>query len=462
MPSFVVPSSPPISSRSSPGSIIDNPHQQPLSKRLFNQKQSASHDSRRSDSRADYFSPKDAPSDKRHKLDLLQRHRQAEPRPNIDINLKKATATFYQPPRQSFRLLAASLSNSSSAIGTVGARISSNRDSSPSSRCVPPLGTGSDSARFSTVKTNLDSKRRRDRRSSSSSSSVSSSSEQSSSTRRDRSSTKESTPVTTPQPEPTSPSQKRQQLHDPVLSVENSTTVPAEKRRRVWTAWTERKVFSDDDSSSSDSDREDDFDFSQHFWIRRRIDTERGGLANDEVIFASQNNGDNTDDDIIGGTEHNSKSNLAVGALASSLTAMNTRAAPIDISAPNRHPSASPAGSNNVPSNLTSALRNAQAFDPQQHALMGYARSIGMGGLDGVSQSGGRKDSFGAAMAGAGTYWEGGRTIPQGNSHRDKPRRESVASSGMGGGMSWGGISVGSWIRDEYVFIYVFFGGTTC
>lgn len=42
-----------------------------------------------------------------------------------------------------------------------------------------------------------------------------------------------------------------------------------------------------------------------------------------------------------------------------------------------------------------------------------------------------------------------------------KLRRESMvngdmARSLMGGGMSWGGVSVGSWIRDEYVYILFF------
>jgi hypothetical protein len=31
----------------------------------------------------------------------------------------------------------------------------------------------------------------------------------------------------------------------------------------------------------------------------------------------------------------------------------------------------------------------------------------------------------------------------------DKPRRESIAAQSLGTGMSWGGVSVGSWIRDE-------------
>lgn len=35
-------------------------------------------------------------------------------------------------------------------------------------------------------------------------------------------------------------------------------------------------------------------------------------------------------------------------------------------------------------------------------------------------------------------------------SNREKPRRESLAGS-LVGGMSWGGVSVGSWIRDEFV-----------
>ena len=40
------------------------------------------------------------------------------------------------------------------------------------------------------------------------------------------------------------------------------------------------------------------------------------------------------------------------------------------------------------------------------------------------------------------------RPIAMSNSNREKPRRESIAGS-LVGGMSWGGVSVGSWIRDE-------------
>jgi transcription factor SFP1 len=61
------------------------------------------------------------------------------------------------------------------------------------------------------------------------------------------------------------------------------------------------------------------------------------------------------------------------------------------------------------------------------------------GGLD--SNTGrNREGSFGAA-----------KPISMNNPNRNadsRPRRESLAGS-LVGGMSWGGVSVGSWIRDE-------------
>lgn len=60
-----------------------------------------------------------------------------------------------------------------------------------------------------------------------------------------------------------------------------------------------------------------------------------------------------------------------------------------------------------------------------------------------------RKESFGAAMA---QYGNGTKPIMMVGSNRDKQRRESLAGS-LVGGMSWGGVSVGSWIRDEYVLL---------
>jgi transcription factor SFP1 len=32
---------------------------------------------------------------------------------------------------------------------------------------------------------------------------------------------------------------------------------------------------------------------------------------------------------------------------------------------------------------------------------------------------------------------------------KDRPRRESNAMNSLVNGLSWGGVSVGSWIRDE-------------
>lgn len=56
-----------------------------------------------------------------------------------------------------------------------------------------------------------------------------------------------------------------------------------------------------------------------------------------------------------------------------------------------------------------------------------------------------RKDSIGAATA---QWGNGTKPISMSGSNRDKGRRESLAGS-LVGGMSWGGVSVGSWIRDE-------------
>jgi transcription factor SFP1 len=58
-----------------------------------------------------------------------------------------------------------------------------------------------------------------------------------------------------------------------------------------------------------------------------------------------------------------------------------------------------------------------------------------------------RKDSIGASMA---QWTSGTKPISVSGSNRDRPRRESLAGS-LVGGMSWGGVSVGSWIRDDII-----------
>lgn len=66
----------------------------------------------------------------------------------------------------------------------------------------------------------------------------------------------------------------------------------------------------------------------------------------------------------------------------------------------------------------------------------------------------GRRDSLTGALAASGShYGSGAQPISMSNANRERPRRESLAGS-MVSGMSWGGISVGSWVRDEYGFSF--------
>lgn len=99
---------------------------------------------------------------------------------------------------------------------------------------------------------------------------------------------------------------------------------------------------------------------------------------------------------------------------------------PIDIATPTRNASSSPSSQGKQNPNFhdtdsrTSAIMSGIAYDS----------SMGRG----------RQDSF-----------AGAKPISMANPNRDpRPRRESLAGS-LVGGMSWGGVSVGSWIRDEYV-----------
>jgi transcription factor SFP1 len=98
---------------------------------------------------------------------------------------------------------------------------------------------------------------------------------------------------------------------------------------------------------------------------------------------------------------------------------------PIDIATPTRNASSSP-------SSQGKKIPNYHNTDSRTSAMMstGFDSSMGRG----------RQDSFGGA-----------KPISMNNPNRNadgRPRRESLAGS-LVGGMSWGGVSVGSWIRDE-------------
>lgn len=101
-------------------------------------------------------------------------------------------------------------------------------------------------------------------------------------------------------------------------------------------------------------------------------------------------------------------------------------ATPIDIATPSRNPSSSPSSQGQKSNKYLDT-------DSRTSAMMsgaGYDASMGRG----------RQDSF-----------AGAKPISMNNPNRNgdgRPRRESMAGS-LVGGMSWGGVSVGSWIRDE-------------
>ncbi|KAF2471096.1 uncharacterized protein BDR25DRAFT_325370 [Lindgomyces ingoldianus] len=119
---------------------------------------------------------------------------------------------------------------------------------------------------------------------------------------------------------------------------------------------------------------------------------------------------------------------------------MASTASPIDISTPPRFNSSSP---RNQTSNLTFALQEAGA----NHDLAGTAHANTAGGnefRDGRLSVGGRNDSISNGL-GSSFYGSGARPI----SMKDRPRRESNNMGSFAGGVSWGGVSVGSWIRDD-------------
>lgn len=124
---------------------------------------------------------------------------------------------------------------------------------------------------------------------------------------------------------------------------------------------------------------------------------------------------------------------------------MDGAAQPIDITTPPRFNSQSP---RNQQSNLTFALQEANVQGDHAAALPVQARD----GNDGRPSVGGRQNSISNGMNPSSFYNRSAINIPAG---RDKPRRESATGSFINGGMSWGGVSVGSFVRDEYVSLHL-------
>lgn len=120
---------------------------------------------------------------------------------------------------------------------------------------------------------------------------------------------------------------------------------------------------------------------------------------------------------------------------------MNGQQSPFDLSA--RQTSVSPPGQQ--ASNLTSALQKAANNDRAGNSSVPAASNASAV----YKAAAARKDSLSASMS---QWGNGTKPISVMGSNREKPRRESLAGS-LVGGMSWGGVSVGSWIRDESVYL---------
>ncbi|MCJ1309663.1 Transcriptional regulator of ribosomal biogenesis proteins [Agyrium rufum] len=95
-------------------------------------------------------------------------------------------------------------------------------------------------------------------------------------------------------------------------------------------------------------------------------------------------------------------------------------------------------------SNLTSALQSTTGNGRRSSLTASIMAGNGKYG------AGGRHDSVGATSGMGPSYGTGAQPISMGSSNRPRDRRESVAGS-MTNGMSWGGVSVGSWIRDDVI-----------
>ncbi|KAI9702731.1 MAG: Transcriptional regulator of ribosomal biogenesis proteins [Bogoriella megaspora] len=114
--------------------------------------------------------------------------------------------------------------------------------------------------------------------------------------------------------------------------------------------------------------------------------------------------------------------------------AMTVSSPPIDISPPARFGSSSPG---NQTSNLTSALQGAGPLQRPSSTLNVTEKSSRQ-----LSRQASRDET---ALNGISYYGSGAQPITM----AERPRKESLAGSLVNG--SWGGVSVGSWIRDDIV-----------
>ena len=180
-------------------------------------------------------------------------------------------------------------------------------------------------------------------------------------------------------------------------------------------------------SSSSSSHRPDrENEYLDSFWSQKSIDPgySRRSYLDPQIPPSSQSQ-DEFDFPLFPSSPP-----------ASSST-MTGPAAPIDIAT--RQTSVSPPGQQ--ASNLTSALQ--KAGNTERTGSLSHTSGVGLSVFKAPPP---RKDSVSAAAT---AQWGNGtKPISVSGSNRDKPRRESLAGS-LVGGMSWGGVSVGSWIRDE-------------
>ncbi|KAL9605065.1 MAG: hypothetical protein Q9179_001636 [Wetmoreana sp. 5 TL-2023] len=114
---------------------------------------------------------------------------------------------------------------------------------------------------------------------------------------------------------------------------------------------------------------------------------------------------------------------------------MNTATSSNAFNSPRRHHT----------SNLTSALQSTSGNEVRPTQAMSI--SSGRGPPSSLTH----RDSISAGLAASGShYGSGAQPISMSNANRERPRRESLAGS-MVSGMSWGGVSVGSWVRDEII-----------